>query len=176
MIELNIEGTERVDAGLIARELIVELTLFGDAVDQTACAAATKEQRIGAAQNFDLFQIIERAVILNIVADTIDEEVGCRADPAEDDCVAVAFALRAIHAGRIVNDLPDRGKATNGDLIGRHDGEALRHVDNRRRRAKRIDLIRVEVLTRHDDLVIERSRIGEGRRGGQKWRQCGCEQ
>ena len=48
---------------------------------------------VGAAQDFDLLDNIQRAVVLHVVAHAIDEEVGGGAHAAEHHCVAVTFTL-----------------------------------------------------------------------------------
>ena len=66
---------------------------LGDAVDHTAAAAAPEQQGIGAFEHFDPFDVIERAIVLRIVADAVEVEIGSRRLTADRDLIAVALAL-----------------------------------------------------------------------------------
>ena len=102
-----------------------------------------------------MFEIVERAVILDVVANAIDEEVGGRPHAAENDGVPVAFALGAVHARRVGDDVADAGEATFVDFLDRQNRDALWDVDDWRRRFQRIDLIGIEILAFDDDVVVD---------------------
>ena len=107
---------------------------LGRPVHNPAAAAAAEDHRIRSAQDLDLLDIIQRPEILHIVTQAIDEEVCRRILATYRDLVAVAFALADRRAGRITQDIAHIGEGLLGNLVARHHGQALRHVDNRRLR------------------------------------------
>ena len=82
-----------VDAGLIARKILTNQAFFRYTVQGATGATPPEEQGVGAAQNLNLLQVVQGAVVLNIVTHTIDKEVSCGAAPAEYHRVAVTFTL-----------------------------------------------------------------------------------
>ena len=62
------------------------------AIDDSAAAAAAEDHRVGALQNLDPIDIIEVAEILDVVAHSVDEEIGGARIAPKHDLVAVAFA------------------------------------------------------------------------------------
>ena len=134
-------GAESIDTGAQRREGLTDLGRLGHAVDDTATAATAEKERIGTAQDLDLFVIIERAVILHIIADTIEEEVRRGLIAANDDRVAMALALADRQARRIAQNVTEIGEALFGDLNIGDDREALRHVDDRGWGLHRVQLV-----------------------------------
>src|SRR5512132_714933 len=92
--------------------------------------------------------------ILDVVAEAVDEEVRARVHTADDELVAVAFALVHIDARDVTRDVGEVLKAAVRDELPRHDAERLRNTDQRRvdlgrhRRAVRVhaDRARVRIL------------------------------
>src|SRR5262249_23092456 len=62
-------------------------------VDETAAGAATEGQGARSLQNLDALRIVEIAEDLNVIAESVDEEVRAGIDAANDELVAVALAL-----------------------------------------------------------------------------------
>ena len=72
-----------------------------------AAAAAAEDHRVGALQRLHAFEVVEIAIILDVVAHAVDEEVGGRAVAADDDLVAVVLALVSGDAGHVAHDVAD---------------------------------------------------------------------
>jgi hypothetical protein len=68
---------------------------------------------LGPAQHLDPLQIVERAVILDVVAQPVDEEVGGGVIAAQRDLVAMPLALADRDAGQIAQHF-DRSSASPG--------------------------------------------------------------
>ena len=64
-----------------------EVRLLGDAVDDAAAAATSEDQGVRPLQDLEALDIVEVAVVLGVVADAVDEEVG-RGVLAADDTVS----------------------------------------------------------------------------------------
>src|SRR5262249_16775554 len=101
-------------------------------IDHAAAAAATEDHGIRPAQNFDALQVVEVAVILNVIAHSVEKEVGRRTGAANDDLIAVVLALVSSDAGRITYDIAEAHQLLVSDLLLRHDGDRLRHIAQRR--------------------------------------------
>ena len=69
-------GAKGVDGPAVSGEGFAHHALLGHAVENAASAAAPEQQRVGAAQNFDLFEVVEPAVIFNVIAHAVDKEIG----------------------------------------------------------------------------------------------------
>ena len=151
-IALHAECAESVNRQLSAAKCLANDRLLGDPVDDPARAAASEQERIGPAQDFDLLQIVKRAVILDIIAHPVDEEIGGRAHSAKDYGIAVAFALGCVYTGGVVDNLRDGIKAALGNLVRGNDRQALRHINDRCRAAQSVDLIGIKDLAGHHDL------------------------
>ena len=54
------------------------------AVDDAAGAAAAEDHGVGSLERFDAIQVVQVAVVLDVVAHAVDEEVGRRAVAADD--------------------------------------------------------------------------------------------
>ena len=74
-INPNVVSADRVRRGPKAREGLAQSGLFGHAVEHTARAAPPEKQRIRTTEDLDLLKIVKRSIILNIVANTVDEKV-----------------------------------------------------------------------------------------------------
>ena len=77
------------------------------AVDETAAGAATEGQRARPLQHLDALGVVEIAEDLHVVAEAVDEEIGARIDAANDEFVAIAFALMDGDAGNVARDIGD---------------------------------------------------------------------
>ena len=124
-------ATERVNAGIGAHAGAVIFGGLGYAVDHPAAAAPAKDQRVGALQHFDTLGVVERAVVLRIVTQAIDEEIGGGALPAQGDLVAVAFALAQHDARDEAQRLGQRIDALIVQLFAADHVHRLRHIDQR---------------------------------------------
>ncbi len=124
------------------RTVLVHLTLhrgegvqriggLADPVDHATATAAPENQRIGAFQHFDAVDIVQGAVILRIVAQAVEIEVGSAFLTPDEDFVAMAFAAFQAHAGHIAQGLAQLGDGLVVDLVAGDDGDGLRHVDER---------------------------------------------
>ena len=68
------------------------------AVEHAAAAAAAEDHRVRAFEKLEPLGVVKIAIDLRVVAHAVDEEVGGRALAADDDLVAVAFALVPVDA------------------------------------------------------------------------------
>ena len=105
--------------------------MFGDAVDDAAGAAAAEDHAAGTLEGFEALDVVEIAVVLDVVAEAIDEVVAGGAVAAEDDRVAVALALGGADTRDVADGVADAG---DGDVIEQTPGEdadGLRGVDER---------------------------------------------
>jgi hypothetical protein len=139
---------------------------FGDAVDDAAAAAAPEDHRIGAFEDLDALGVVEIAIVLDVVAHAVDEEVRGRGIAAQRRRIAVAFALAHGHAGHVAHDIGHRAHALIGDDIVRDDGDRLGHVAQRRVRAGRGRQIALDVfgpLADHGDRIARALRAGDRR-------------
>ena len=130
-------GTEVEGSAILARRAKgeSELTsggavgLFANAVDEAAGATAAEDQRVGAFQNFDTVDGIEVAEIGDIVADTIDEEVGSGGIAAQDGRIAVALTLGDPGAGHVARDVADAVHGLIVDEFAGDDADGLGDID-----------------------------------------------
>src|SRR5262245_63186619 len=72
--------------------VLVQARLLGDPVDDAAAAATAEDHGVRALQHLDPLNIVEVAEILDVIAQSVDEEIGGAAVAAQNDLVAVALA------------------------------------------------------------------------------------
>ena len=75
------------------------------AVEDTAAGAAAEGERARPFQHLDALRVVEIAEVLDVVAKAVDEEVGAGIDAANDEFVAVAFALVHGDARNVTGDV-----------------------------------------------------------------------
>ena len=93
-------------AGLRARVIDPGAVGFLERAVEDAAAGATAEgQRARSLQDLDALRVVEIAEILHVIAKTVDEEVGAGIHAADDEFVAVAFALVDGDAGNVAGDV-----------------------------------------------------------------------
>ncbi len=103
---------------------------FEHAIDDAAAAAAAEDHRVRALEHLDPIDVVEVAEILNVVAQSVDEEV-CRAVvAAQGNLVAVALAGAGRRAGYEHQQIGDRAQLLVLDLPFRNDGQRLRDVED----------------------------------------------
>ena len=78
-IDLDAKLAKRIHARSIVREFRIEDALLRNPFNIPP-VPPTKEKGVRPAENLYLLQIIERAVVLNVVANAIDEEISCGAN------------------------------------------------------------------------------------------------
>src|SRR5262249_13698952 len=100
-----------------------EHRFLGHPVDHASATAAAEDHSVGTSQNLYPIQIIEIAVILNVVPYAIKEKVRRRTVTPKDDLVAIIFALMSGNAGRVTNHVADAQHLLILDLLSRHDGD-----------------------------------------------------
>ena len=109
-----------------------EAGFLADAVDDAAGAAAPEDHRVRSLERLDPLEVIEVAVVLHVVAHTVDEEVRGRAVAADDHLVAVVLPLVHHHARHVAEDVADAHHHLVPDQFLGDDGDRLRHVAERR--------------------------------------------
>src|SRR5262249_58821520 len=96
-------------------------------------------------QHLHALRVVEIAKILDVVAEAVDVEVGARIHAADDELVAVAFALVDVDARNVARDVGEVLEAVVVDELPGDDAERLGNVDDgridlgRHRRAVGID-------------------------------------
>ena len=121
-----------IDRGIGGNQLGGKIGRLGDAVDDAAATTAPEDHGVGTAQDFQPIQIVEIAEILDVVAHTIDEEIGGAVVAAQHDLIAIAFALCADstrhEAQRLLHG---QNRLIVQPLFGEH-GDGLRYIEQRR--------------------------------------------
>ena len=76
LVQLYVGFTESIDASIDHCEVFADLTLFGYAVDGNLHRNRKEERQT--ADDFDLFNVIKRTIVLNAVTNSVAVEVlGC---------------------------------------------------------------------------------------------------
>ena len=131
--------------------VLAQLGHFADPVNRPAAAAAAEQQRVRALEHLDPLDVEQRAIILRIIAHPIEEEIGGAGLPAQDNLIAVAFAL----AQRDPRDIPQSLAQTEHGLIieprAVERDHALRRIDQRHAGLGCADVDFVQPLGSHDD-------------------------
>ena len=122
---------KRVDADLAAHEEAVGGGCLLDTIDNAAAAAPTEDEGIRAFQDLDAFDVIEVPKILDVVAHTIEEEVGGGVLPAQRDLVTIAFALADGDARDVAKDIRKTSMCLVLDLFASYGVDRLGYVDKR---------------------------------------------
>src|SRR6201981_2998031 len=113
--------------------------LLERAVDEPAAGGAPEGDRARSLQHFDALRVVEMWKILDVVAEAVDVEVGARIHAADDELVAVAFALVHGDARNVARDVGEVLKARVVDELARDDAERLgAHVAGARRGERNI--------------------------------------
>src|SRR5205807_1111300 len=87
------------------------VSLLQRTVHQTAAGAAAEGERAGSFQDFDALHIVQITEDLDVIAEAVDEEVCARVHAANDELVAVAFALVHGDAWNVARDVGQALKA-----------------------------------------------------------------
>ncbi len=131
------EGAEAVERCGGTAEGHHRVGSLGHAVDRPAACAASEDQRIGALQHLDPLDIVERAIILGIVAQPVEIEIGGGFLTANEHFVAMAFAGLQADAGHETQGVAQLGNILVFQLVGGDRAHCLGHVDQWGRRACR---------------------------------------
>src|SRR5205085_302536 len=105
-VELNSLVVER-SAGEDRLPHARSIGFLANAIHQATAAAATESERIGCLEDLDAIDVVQIAEVLHVVARAIDKEVGARAVAANNDLIAVAFALVDGDARDIADSIGD---------------------------------------------------------------------
>jgi hypothetical protein len=105
---------------------------LGDAVDDSAAAAAAEGERARAFENLNRLDVVEVTVVFGVVADAVPVEIGRGVLAADRDSVLVAFATRHRHAGHIGQRLLNAEAGAVFQLLLSENGDRLWNVDDRR--------------------------------------------
>jgi hypothetical protein len=108
-----------------------EAGFLGDAVDHASAAAPPENHSVGALQRLDTLEVVEVAIILYVVANSVEEEIGGRAIAADDQLVAVVLALDCGDAGHVADHVADAHHHLIFDQLLGNDSDGLRHVAQR---------------------------------------------
>ena len=174
-------GAEAVDAAIDAGCGVERVGFLGDAVDDAAAAAATEDQRVRALEHLDPADIVERAVILCVVAQTVDVEIRRGFLAADEDFVAVPFARFEADARRVAQRVAKRADALVVQLFFGDHVDRLRHVDQGGvglgRGGTVLDIVAVAAIARDEDVARKVLVVGIGvcdRRNGKSGREQRC--
>ena len=102
------------------------------AIDEAATCAAAEDQRARALEDLDALGVVEVAVVLHVVAETVDEEVGAGVDAADDEFVAVTLALVDSDTRNVARHLSEALEILVADEFLGHHVDGLRDIDQRR--------------------------------------------
>ena len=130
-IARNIPTAKAGDTGGRAGNNIACRRRLLHAVDDPATAAAAENQRVGALEDFHPFDVVEPAVVLDVIANAIEEEVGSGILAAQSDLIAVALALADGGPRNIAQDVGQAALGLIVKLFAGDDLDALRNVDQR---------------------------------------------
>src|SRR6516165_2120326 len=127
------EALVEIGSGLRGRLVYpLPVGLLERAVDEPAAGGAAEGDRARSLQHFDALRVVEIAKILDVVAEAVDVEVGARIHAADDELVAVAFALVDVDPRHVARDVGEVLKAVVVEELPGHDAERLGDVDERR--------------------------------------------
>ena len=107
--------------------------LAGHSIDDAAHAATPEDHGVRTLERLDAVDVVDVSKVLDVVADTIDEEVGRRAVAAKNRRVAIAFALGEADTGHVAGHVGHAGHALIGNQRARHDADRLRDIAQRGR-------------------------------------------
>src|SRR5690606_18071912 len=105
-----------------------ERRALGHTIDDSAAAAAPEDHRIGAFYDLDPADVVEVAEILDVVADTIAEQVGGGVVAAQCELVAVSLASAGHRSRNKGQNIGDRPQLLVLDLVLGDDRQRLRYV------------------------------------------------
>ena len=108
----------------------------GDTIDHTAAAAPAKDHGVGTQQHLDALGIVEVAVVLDVIADAIDEEVRRGGVAPQARGVAVPLALADGGTRNVAQDVRHGLHGLVPDQLGRDHPDGLRDVPEFRRDAQ----------------------------------------
>src|SRR5690349_5300860 len=100
-----------------------EASLFADAIDHAATAAAAEQHRVWTFQCLDPLDVVEIAIVLDVVAHTVEKEVGAGVVAANDELVAIVFALVRRDARNVGDDVSNAAHCLIANLFLRDDGD-----------------------------------------------------
>ena len=147
----------------------LESRCLGNPVDHPAATAAPEQQGICALENLDALGVVERAIVLRVVADTIKVEVGSGALTANHDLIAVAFALAERDARNIPQRVIELLDTLIVKLVAVERRHALRGIEQRGAgldRARLVAAVAVLAVAIDDDpgrLPLVSRSVGHGR-------------
>ncbi len=106
----------------------VEARGFCHTIYNSAASAATKDHCVRPAQHFEPLQIVKVAIILNIISNAVDIEIGARTLPADYHLIAVILALMGRNARQISDRIANAGYLLVGDLLAHEKRYRLGHI------------------------------------------------
>ena len=107
--------------------------LAGHSIDDATHAATSEDHRVRTLECLDAIDVVDVSKVLDVVADTIDEEVGRRAVAAQDRRVAISFALGKADTRHVSGHVGHAGHPLIGDQRARDDADRLRDIAQRGR-------------------------------------------
>src|SRR5262249_45318001 len=111
-----------------------EACLFTDAIDHATTTATSKEHRVRTFQRFHTLDVIEVAIVLHVVAHSIQKEIRTRAITANDNLIAIVLALVRRDTRNISNNVRDVRHRLIANLLLSDNGDRLRNVAKRSQR------------------------------------------
>src|SRR6266403_2426698 len=77
----------------------------GYAIDHAATATPAKSHRVWSLQRFDAIDVVEVTIILNVVADSVEEKVCAGRVAADHQLVAIVLSLMRCNSGNVVHHI-----------------------------------------------------------------------
>jgi hypothetical protein len=115
----------------------LEARLLGDPIDDAPAPAPAEDHRVRSLERFHALEVVEVAVVLDVVAHAVQEEIRGRVVAADDDLVAVVLPLVRPHPREVADDVGHARHELVLDELLRGDGDGLRDVPQRRQSARR---------------------------------------
>ena len=101
---------------------------LADTVDDATAAAAPEDHGVWPLQCFDTIEVVQVAVVLDIVAHTIEKEVRGRIVASDDHLIAIVLALMGRDAWHVTDDVCEAGHELVLHQLLCHNRDRLRHV------------------------------------------------
>src|SRR5215831_16309950 len=102
--------------------------LLRDPVDDSAPSSTAEHQRVRALQHLDSLQVIEIAVVLDVIANAIDEKAGGGVVTPNHNFIAIVLSLMGGDAGDVPDDVTNTEHRLILNLLVCDDRQCLRNI------------------------------------------------
>ena len=152
-VPLQTACAERICVASQLREATANLRFLGHTVKNAAGTAPPKQQCIRAPQHFNLLEVIQRAVVLDVIPNAVDEKIGGRAHPPEHHCVPMSLTLGHADPREVLNNVRHAGKPPSQNLLRCDNTQALWDIQNRRGRPQCVHFTGLQIAASNNGLL-----------------------